>query len=53
MLSDLLGKMGLDIPAAVIETVGKVVETIGEMTDSETIQSVGKALQESADTISS
>lgn len=53
MMNEFFKLVGLEVPVAVLETVGKVVETIGELTDSETIQSVGQFLQENADIISS
>ncbi len=53
MLSNIARKMGFDMPAAVIEIIGQVVETIGEVADSEVIRSVGNALQESSETLSS
>jgi hypothetical protein len=53
MFSNLIKSLGLDIPAEIIEAVGTGIQFIGELTDSETLQSIGETLQESADTISS
>lgn len=53
MFNNLMKTLGLDVPASVIETVGKVVETIGELTDSEMIQSAGKFISENSDVIDS
>ena len=53
MFAEFFKTVGLDIPAALIETLGTAVEAVGELTDSETIQSIGQTIQESADTLSS
>ncbi len=52
MFSGLMDKVGINIPAVVIDAVGKVVEVVGEVTDNETIKEVGKAIQENSDIIS-
>ena len=53
MFTDFLKPIGLDIPAAVIEALGTAVETIGELADSETIQSVGQFIRDNAEDIAS
>lgn len=53
MFDNFLKAVGLDIPAAVIGTLGAAVEAIGELTDSEMIQAAGQFIRDNAEEISS
>ncbi len=53
MFNSLIKSLGLDIPAEIIDAVGASIKFIGEMTDNDTILSIGEAIQETSETISS
>ena len=53
MFDNFLKTIGLDIPASVLGAIGTVIETVGELTDNDTIQSVGQTIRENSDDIAS
>ena len=52
MFSELLEKVGLDVPASVVEAVGAVVEAIGDVTENDTVKTIGEAIQGSSESAS-
>ena len=52
MFSELLEKVGLNVPAIVVEAVGAAVEAIGEVTENETVQTIGATIKENSETLS-